>query len=76
MEDCTFFQNLVCKKPLVSVLVSTEKDELFRYDTVLNLRLVDTSTENDIYIDQVLIDNGIAVRCWFINKYYWLFIKR
>lgn len=63
MDDCTFFQNLVVKKPFVSVLVSTEKDELYRCDTVLNLIIIDTSTEEDVYIDKILIQKGIAVAC-------------
>lgn len=66
MEDCQFFQNLVCKKSLVSILISTEKDELYRSDTVLNLKLIDTSTDQDVHIDRVLVQRGIAVDCWVV----------
>lgn len=63
MEDCQFFQDLVVKRPFVSVLVSMEKDELYRSDVVLNLKLIDTMTSSDIHIDQVLVEKGIAVNC-------------
>lgn len=63
MDDCQFFQNLVCKKPFVSVLVSKEKDELYRSDMVLNLKLIDTQTAKDIHVDRVLVDEGIAEEC-------------
>lgn len=63
MEDCQFFQNLVCKKAFVSALVSKEKDELYRSDMVLSLKLIDTATSDDIYIHKVLVDKNIAVDC-------------
>lgn len=63
MEDCQYFQNLVCKKPFVSVLVSKEKDELYRSDMVLHLKLIDTTTSEDIYVHKILIDRGIATDC-------------
>lgn len=63
MEDCQFFQNLVCKKPFVSVLVAKEKDELYRSDMVLNLKLIDTATDQDIYIHRILVEEGIAAEC-------------
>ncbi|KAF5301058.1 hypothetical protein FQA39_LY10877 [Lamprigera yunnana] len=61
MEDCTFFSKLVCRKSFVSILKSIEKDILYRSDIVLNLKLIDTSTNTDIFIDQLLIDRGIAI---------------
>lgn len=63
MEDCQYFQNLVCKKAFVSVLVSKEKDELYRSDMVLNLKLIDTATNEDIYIHKILTEKGIAADC-------------
>ncbi|XP_017780173.1 PREDICTED: tudor domain-containing protein 7B isoform X2 [Nicrophorus vespilloides] len=62
MDDCNFFQNEVCSKSFVSVLTSVEKDELYRCDTILGLKLIDTSTEVDIYIEDQLIKKGIAVK--------------
>lgn len=61
MDDCKFFQKLVLRKSLVSILVSIEKDELYKCDKVLNLKLIDTSTETDVHINEVLIRKGIAV---------------
>lgn len=63
MEDCKYFENLVCKKAFVSILVSIEKDVLYKCDTVLNLKLIDTSTEEDTYVDQILVRKGIAKAC-------------
>lgn len=63
MDDCKFFQSLVLKRPFVSVILSAEKDELYRCDTVLNLVIIDTSTAEDVYIDKILIEKGIAVAC-------------
>lgn len=63
MEDCKFFTDLVLKKPFVSILGSIEKDELYRSDTVLCLKLIDTSTSEDIYINKILVKKGIAVEC-------------
>lgn len=61
MDDCKYFQKLVVRKSFVSILVSVEKDELYKCDTVLNLNLIDTSSEKDVYISQLLIDAKIAV---------------
>lgn len=63
MDDCQFFQSLVCKKPFVSVVESKDKDELYKSDMVLHLRLIDTSTTADVYIHKVLMEKGIAVGC-------------
>lgn len=61
MDDCKFFQKLVLRKSLVSILVSIEKDELYKCDNVLNLKLIDTLTDTDVHINEVLISKGIAV---------------
>lgn len=53
---------MVCNKSFVSILVGTEKDELYRSDTVLLLKLIDTSTQQDIHINDVLIEKQIAVK--------------
>lgn len=60
MDDCKFFEKLVCKKSFVSVLIAKEMDDLYRYDTLLSLKLIDTSTNVDIHIDKVLVKEGIA----------------
>lgn len=61
MEDCKFFEKLVCRKSFVSTIKDIEKDELYRCDTVLLLELVDTSTDSDINIGKVLITEQIAI---------------
>ncbi|XP_063926404.1 tudor domain-containing protein 7 isoform X2 [Zophobas morio] len=60
MEDCDIFNSLVTKKQFVSILVNIEKDELYKSDIVLLLLLIDTSSEEDINIKEVLIARGIA----------------
>ncbi|GLV35884.1 tapas [Carabus blaptoides fortunei] len=60
MHDCKYFENLVRDRTFVSVLVDLQKDELYKCDVVLNLRLYDTSTNNDVEIDKLLIQEGIA----------------
>ncbi|KAK9876258.1 hypothetical protein WA026_012557 [Henosepilachna vigintioctopunctata] len=62
MEDCDYFTELVSRKSFVSVLRDIEKDELYESDPVLKLTLIDTSTEEDIFIDQMLVKKNIAVR--------------
>lgn len=61
MEDCKYFQKLVCRKSFMSLLHSTETDELYRCDKVFNLVLVDTTTDDDVYVHKVLIEKNIAV---------------
>ncbi|KAL3271551.1 hypothetical protein HHI36_022028 [Cryptolaemus montrouzieri] len=61
MEDCEIFTELVRGKSLVSVLIDIEKDELYESDPVLKLTLIDTSTDEDIFIDRELIQRNIAI---------------
>lgn len=60
MEDCSFFEELVCKKCFVSVVMEYAPDSFYGCDTVLSLKLIDTSTDIDVHIDKVLVDNGKA----------------
>lgn len=60
MQDCRYFERLVRDRTFVSVLVDCQKDELYKCDVVLNLRLYDTSTNTDVEIDKLLIEEGIA----------------
>lgn len=61
MVDCQYFEQLVCRKSFVSIIKNIEIDELYRYDTVLLLELIDTSTNTDIFIEKVLIREKIAI---------------
>ncbi|XP_044764017.1 tudor domain-containing protein 7A isoform X2 [Coccinella septempunctata] len=62
MEDCEVFSELVKGKALISVLIDIEKDELYESDPVLKLTLIDTTTDEDIFIDQELIRRNIAIK--------------
>lgn len=61
MEDCDYFKKLVVKKAFVSILMSKEKDEFYRSDTVLNLKLIDASSEVNKNISNLLIEKNIAI---------------
>ncbi|XP_060532697.1 tudor domain-containing protein 7A-like isoform X2 [Cylas formicarius] len=62
MEDCEVFKMLVEKKDLYSLLIKIEKDVLYESDFVLELVLIDTKTEEDVYIDKELVRQNIAVK--------------
>lgn len=61
MADCEDFKTLIEKKNFFSVILDIEKDELYESDIVLKLILIDTSTDDDVYIGKELIKKGIAV---------------
>nr|XP_022902802.1 tudor domain-containing protein 7 isoform X1 [Onthophagus taurus] len=62
VNDCTIFQEMVCRKAMVSKIKAIEKDELYQCDNVLLLELIDTTTDVDVYIDRELIRKGVAVK--------------
>ncbi|XP_012148923.1 tudor domain-containing protein 7 tapas isoform X2 [Megachile rotundata] len=61
VEDSLRFQELVVEKNFVSVVIESKPDGLFPADTVLGLKLIDVNTTEDIYIDQLLVNEGRAV---------------
>ncbi|XP_057667390.1 tudor domain-containing protein 7 isoform X1 [Diorhabda carinulata] len=62
MEHCDEFKEMVERKHFYSFLLNISKDELYDSDLVLDLLLIDTSSEEeDIYIGTELINRGIAV---------------
>lgn len=61
MEDCDNFRGMVEKKNFVTIFVDIETDALYKEDIVLNLVLIDTSTPEDVYIGEELINAGVAV---------------
>lgn len=61
VEDCLMFQELVVEREFVSVIMETSPDLLNPTDMVIGLKLIDTSGEDDVYIDELLISQEIAV---------------
>ncbi|XP_059480281.1 tudor domain-containing protein 7B isoform X2 [Neocloeon triangulifer] len=62
VEDCVRFQELVCNRPFVSVVEATGPDLINPSEMVLCLRLIDTSSDEDIDIAQVLINEKRATK--------------
>lgn len=61
VSDCIQFKDLVLDKDFVSVIEETVIDKLSPVNvTMLGLRLIDVSTERDIYIDKLLVDEKRA----------------
>lgn len=59
--DCVRFKDLVLGKNFVSVVVESVFDQLSPANgTVLGLRLIDVSTDKDIYIDKLLVEEKRA----------------
>ncbi|KAK2584964.1 hypothetical protein KPH14_002552 [Odynerus spinipes] len=61
VEDCLRFQRLVLEKNFVSIVVESGHDVSNPADTILGLKLIDVETAEDIYIDQLLVEEGRAV---------------
>ncbi|KAL6449346.1 hypothetical protein ACFW04_000747 [Cataglyphis niger] len=66
VNDCIRFKDLVLNKNFVSIVVESVVDHLsLANGTVLGLRLIDVSTEEDILIDNLLVEEK---RAKFIEK--------
>ncbi|XP_076752241.1 tudor domain-containing protein 7 tapas isoform X1 [Xylocopa sonorina] len=61
VEDSLRFQELVVEKGFVSIVVESKPDGLSPADTVLGLKLIDVDTNEDIYIDQLFVQEGRAM---------------
>lgn len=61
VEDCLRFQRLVLEKNFVSIVVESTRDDVNPAETILGLKLIDVETSEDIYIDQLLVEEGRAV---------------
>lgn len=61
VEDCLRFQRLVLEKNFVSIVVESTHDDVNPAETILGLKLIDVETSEDIYIDQLLVEEGRAV---------------
>ncbi|XP_036140516.1 tudor domain-containing protein 7 isoform X2 [Monomorium pharaonis] len=61
VTDCVKFKELVLEKNFVSVIIESMFDDLSPVNgTMLGLRLIDVSTDKDIYIDKLLVDERRA----------------
>ncbi|KAI4484094.1 hypothetical protein M0804_007550 [Polistes exclamans] len=61
VEDCLRFQQLVLEKNFVSVIIESTRDDKNPVETILGLKLIDVETSEDIFIDQLLVDENRAV---------------
>ncbi|XP_026466011.1 tudor domain-containing protein 7A-like [Ctenocephalides felis] len=50
VEECLRFQERVCDKVFVAKINSIDADELNASDKIISLTLIDTTSENDVYI--------------------------
>ncbi|XP_032664575.1 tudor domain-containing protein 7-like [Odontomachus brunneus] len=61
VEDCVRFRDLVLGKNFVSIVVESMFDHLSPVnDTVLGLKLIDVNTDQDIFIDKLLVEENRA----------------
>ncbi|XP_025155538.1 tudor domain-containing protein 7 isoform X2 [Harpegnathos saltator] len=61
VEDCVRFRDLVLNKNFVSIVAESMFDHLSPVNgTVLGLKLIDVSTEQDIFIDKLLVEENRA----------------
>jgi hypothetical protein len=66
VEDCVRFQELVCNHQFVSRVEETGPDLINPSDTVLGLRLIDTSNDQyDVDIGELLVKEQ---RAMFLNS--------
>ncbi|XP_076661435.1 tudor domain-containing protein 7 tapas [Halictus rubicundus] len=61
VEDSLRFQELVVEKSFVSIVVESKPDGLSPGDTILGLKLINVSTDEDVHIDKLLVDEGRAI---------------
>ncbi|ETN63108.1 hypothetical protein AND_005180 [Anopheles darlingi] len=60
-DDAVRFQKLVVGRKFASIVRGIEADEFNPKEKLVDLELIDVSTEDDIYIHRVLVDEGRAV---------------
>jgi len=61
VTDCVKFKDLVLEKDFVSIIEESVFDHLSPVNgTMLGLRLIDVSTDKDIYIDKLLVEEKRA----------------
>ncbi|GBP45727.1 Tudor domain-containing protein 5 [Eumeta japonica] len=60
VEDCLRFQELCVEQQFVGVCKKVERDPLNPTEPLLTLELIDTSTDDDIYLNKLLVAEGRA----------------
>jgi hypothetical protein len=56
------FQELVVEREFVSIIMEMGPDLLNPTSLIIGLRLIDTSKNQDVYIDELLVSQGRAVQ--------------
>ena len=60
VEDCIRFQELCVEQQFVGICKEVGKDPLNPSEPLLTLDLIDTSTDEDIYLNKQLVAEGRA----------------
>lgn len=60
VEDCIRFQELCVEQQFVGICKEVDKDPLNPKEPLLILDLIDTSTDEDIYLNKQLVAEGRA----------------
>lgn len=60
-EDAVRFQQLTVDKKFASYIHNITTDEFSPNEEIVDLMLIDVSTEEDIFIHQILVDENRAV---------------
>ncbi|XP_058055027.1 tudor domain-containing protein 5-like [Anopheles bellator] len=60
-EDAVRFQRLTVDRKFASIVRGIQADEINRAEKLLELELIDVSSEEDIYLNKTLVDEGRAV---------------
>lgn len=60
VEDCIRFQELCVDQQYVGICKDVGKDPLNTNEPLLTLELIDTSTDEDVYLNKQLVSEGRA----------------
>ncbi|XP_052870503.1 tudor domain-containing protein 7B-like [Anopheles cruzii] len=60
-EDAVRFQKLTVERKFASIVRGVQADELNRDEKLVELELIDVSSEEDVYVHKTLVDEGRAV---------------
>jgi tudor domain-containing protein 1/4/6/7 len=60
LEDAVRFRELIVNKRFVSVIKAVRQDEICANEICASMQLIDVSGDDDVYLNNVLIDEGRA----------------